>query len=134
MPKLEFMLGHKLSLYWIVCLKYITPTICLLIFIFSLIKYKRLEYVGYEYPNWAISFGWFLAFSSMCAVPLYAAKKLLFASGSLTERWMTHFRAKHQEIEAMIQSRANTVESHRGKTMPKFSDSEKKGKRHGEGQ
>lgn len=117
-PKLEFMIGHRLSLYWIVCLKYITPVVSVLIFVFSLVKYERLTYVGYVFPNWAIGFGWFLAASSMSAVPLYAAWKFATEGGSLGERWTSLFAAKHLEIEKLIRDRADTVESHRGKAFP----------------
>lgn len=55
-------------------------------FIFSLVKYKPLTYNKvYEYPDWAIGLGWFLALSSMICIPMVMVIKILQSEGPLIE-------------------------------------------------
>lgn len=55
-------------------------------FVFSLVKYKPLTYNKvYEYPDWAIGLGWFLALSSMICIPMVMVIKILQSEGPLIE-------------------------------------------------
>lgn len=55
-------------------------------FVFSLVKYKPLTYNKvYEYPDWAIGLGWFLALTSMICIPMVMVIKILQSEGPLIE-------------------------------------------------
>lgn len=41
------------------------------VFIFNLVQFTPIKYMGYEYPVWAHAFGWFTALSSMLCIPGY---------------------------------------------------------------
>lgn len=40
-------------------------------FIFNIVQWTPVKYLGYEYPWWAHAFGWFTALSSMLCIPGY---------------------------------------------------------------
>lgn len=69
--------------------KYITPAVTLVILLSTLIHHKPIKYNRvYEYPGWAIVFGWSLALCSMVAIPMYAVIVLCRTPGSLRQRWI----------------------------------------------
>lgn len=41
------------------------------VFIFNIVQWTPITYLGYEYPWWAHAFGWFTALSSMLCIPGY---------------------------------------------------------------
>ena len=68
------MLGFKINAWFTFCWKYMSPAVTLGILVFSIVTFKPVKYNAvYEYPWWAIAFGWFLALSSMIAIPVYCA-------------------------------------------------------------
>lgn len=107
--KIEFMLQMKMNIFWKFCWKFVSPVICLAIFIFSLIQYKAPDYNGYQFPTWAIGFGWFLALSSMLAVPIYLIIKVIATPGTWQEKWNKIFTPQYNEIDQMIAERAATI-------------------------
>ncbi|XP_071963969.1 sodium- and chloride-dependent taurine transporter-like isoform X2 [Antedon mediterranea] len=87
----EEMLGRKVHGYWLTaCWVVCTPCFTFGIFIFSLVKYTKLEYSSfdetYTYPTGGYIFGWFLSVSSMVMVPTVAAIQLLGTEGTFIER------------------------------------------------
>ena len=66
------MLGFYPGRFWKYCWKYITPAICAITFIISLLQIERLRLGDYVYPWYAEVFGWLLALSSFMCVPIYA--------------------------------------------------------------
>ena len=72
-PKnIKEMLGFKINAWFTFCWKYMSPAVTLGILIFSIVTFKPVKYNAvYEYPWWAIAFGWFLALSSVIAIPVY---------------------------------------------------------------
>ncbi|XP_042528111.1 sodium- and chloride-dependent betaine transporter isoform X2 [Dipodomys spectabilis] len=84
---MEDMIGYRpwplVKISWL----FLTPGLCLAIFLFSLSKFTPLTYNKvYVYPPWGYAIGWLLALSSMACVPLFAIINLLRARGSFTER------------------------------------------------
>lgn len=94
------MIGYYPMRFWKFCWLYTTPIICLVcvnksikqkiwtisidfeftifflfflqsVFIFNLVQFTPIKYMGYEYPVWAHAFGWFTALSSMLCIPGY---------------------------------------------------------------
>lgn len=55
------------------------------VFIFSLVKYKRITYMDYEYPWWGDLIGWFMALSSILVMPGYAIYLFLVTPGTFQE-------------------------------------------------
>ncbi|XP_072928076.1 sodium- and chloride-dependent creatine transporter 1-like isoform X2 [Hemitrygon akajei] len=82
------MIGYR-PFPWIKwCWLFITPCVCVGIFLFHVVNYKPLTYnKSYVYPWWGETFGWFLALASMACIPSTVLIKLLCSKGSLRERW-----------------------------------------------
>ncbi|UYV74084.1 SLC6A1 [Cordylochernes scorpioides] len=55
------------------------------VFLFSLVQYKRLDYIGYVYPVWGEVVGLMLAFSSMLCIPGYAIYKYYVTPGTFRQ-------------------------------------------------
>uniref|UniRef100_A0A8C5AJ25 Transporter n=1 Tax=Gadus morhua TaxID=8049 RepID=A0A8C5AJ25_GADMO len=67
---------------------FITPCVCMGIFLFHLVNYKPLTYNNvYVYPWWGEVIGWCLALSSMLCIPVSVLYKLFRAKGSFKQRW-----------------------------------------------
>ncbi|CAM9283735.1 unnamed protein product [Lampetra planeri] len=82
------MIGYQPLPYMKWCWSYITPLVCVGVFLFHVVNYKPLTYnTVYTYPLWGESLGWGLALSSMLCIPLTVIYKLLRSKGSLKERW-----------------------------------------------
>ncbi|XP_037519612.1 sodium- and chloride-dependent GABA transporter 1-like [Rhipicephalus sanguineus] len=64
-----------------------TPFMCVAIFMFTVIKYQPLVYAKtYTYPWWGEMLGWFMALSSMVAIPAYVVYFLITTPGSFRQR------------------------------------------------
>uniref|UniRef100_A0A667ZD22 Transporter n=1 Tax=Myripristis murdjan TaxID=586833 RepID=A0A667ZD22_9TELE len=82
------MIGYRPLPYMKWCWSYITPLVCVGVFLFHVVNYKPLTYnTVYTYPLWGEAFGWGLALSSMLCIPVTVLYKLLRCKGSLRERW-----------------------------------------------
>ncbi|XP_048773642.1 sodium- and chloride-dependent GABA transporter 1-like isoform X2 [Ostrea edulis] len=84
---IELMLGHKPHAIWHIMWRYVTPTIILGIWLFSVITLGPVKYDGKDYPTWAVGFGWCLGVASMIPIPIIAIKSLLLSKGTFRERW-----------------------------------------------
>ncbi|KAI3379371.1 hypothetical protein SNEBB_005464 [Seison nebaliae] len=72
---IEMMLKRKLPLktFWLVCWKFLTPVVLLLTMILSIAMYEAPKYNKvYEYPKWAILFGWCVVIIPLLPIPIYA--------------------------------------------------------------
>ncbi|XP_029011715.1 sodium- and chloride-dependent creatine transporter 1 isoform X2 [Betta splendens] len=82
------MIGYQPLPYMKWCWSYITPLVCVGVFLFHVVNYKPLTYnTVYTYPLWGEALGWALALSSMLCIPVTVLYKLLRCKGSLRERW-----------------------------------------------
>ncbi|XP_010787868.1 sodium- and chloride-dependent creatine transporter 1-like isoform X1 [Notothenia coriiceps] len=88
MDDVALMIGYR-PFPWIKwCWSFITPAVCMGIFIFHLVNYKPLTYNNtYVYPWWGEVIGWCLALSSMLCIPVSILYKLVSAKGTFKERW-----------------------------------------------
>ncbi|XP_073249355.1 sodium- and chloride-dependent GABA transporter 1-like [Porites lutea] len=77
--------GRRVSRWWIMCWKVVTPSMVVGIFLFSIIKYKSVAYEGRTYPSWAEGLGWSIACCSMLCIPITAVRVLMTAEGSFFE-------------------------------------------------
>ena len=83
------MIGFKINPCFVYCWKYFSPLLTFAILSFSFITNKPIKYNNeYEYPWWAILFGWSLALSSMVAVPVYCVYIwFVTEADSWSEKW-----------------------------------------------
>ncbi|KAM9786121.1 sodium- and chloride-dependent creatine transporter 1 [Neosynchiropus ocellatus] len=82
------MIGYQPCSYMKWCWSYITPFVCVAVFLFHVVNYKPLTYnTVYTYPWWGEAIGWTFALSSMLCIPVTVLYKLLRCKGSLRERW-----------------------------------------------
>uniref|UniRef100_A0A3Q2CZ19 Transporter n=1 Tax=Cyprinodon variegatus TaxID=28743 RepID=A0A3Q2CZ19_CYPVA len=82
------MIGYRPFPWMKWCWSFITPCVCMGIFLFHLVNYKPLTYNNvYVYPWWGEAIGWCLALSSMLCIPVSLLYKLFRAKGTFRERW-----------------------------------------------
>ncbi|XP_008291288.1 sodium- and chloride-dependent creatine transporter 1 [Stegastes partitus] len=82
------MIGYRPFPWMKWCWSFITPCVCMGIFLFHLVNYKPLTYNNvYVYPWWGEVIGWCLALSSMLCIPVSLLYKLFRAKGTFKERW-----------------------------------------------
>uniref|UniRef100_A0A3Q3B7V9 Transporter n=1 Tax=Kryptolebias marmoratus TaxID=37003 RepID=A0A3Q3B7V9_KRYMA len=82
------MIGYQPLPYMKWCWSYVTPFVCVAVFLFHVVNYKPLTYnTVYTYPLWGEALGWALALSSMLCIPVTVLYKLIRCKGSFQERW-----------------------------------------------
>uniref|UniRef100_A0A8C5CMP8 Transporter n=1 Tax=Gadus morhua TaxID=8049 RepID=A0A8C5CMP8_GADMO len=80
------MIGYRPFPWMKWCWSFITPCVCMGIFLFHLVNYKPLTYNNvYVYPWWGEVIGWCLALSSMLCIPVSVLYKLFRAKGSFKQ-------------------------------------------------
>ncbi|XP_066472448.1 sodium- and chloride-dependent creatine transporter 1 [Tiliqua scincoides] len=88
MDDIACMIGYRPFPWMKWCWMFLTPLVCLGVFLFNIAYYKPLIYNNsYIYPWWGEAIGWGFALSSMLCVPLTALYKFIRAKGTLAERW-----------------------------------------------
>uniref|UniRef100_W5NBF9 Transporter n=1 Tax=Lepisosteus oculatus TaxID=7918 RepID=W5NBF9_LEPOC len=115
MDDIARMIGYR-PFPWIKwCWSFITPCVCMGIFLFHLLNYKPLTYNNvYVYPWWGEVIGWCMALSSMLCIPTSLVYKLFRAKGTFRERftqltkpvWGTH-HLEYMAPDADIKSLAS---------------------------
>uniref|UniRef100_A0A665X6K8 Transporter n=1 Tax=Echeneis naucrates TaxID=173247 RepID=A0A665X6K8_ECHNA len=66
------------------CWKYLTPAVCTATFVFSLVRWSPLSLgKGLVAPLWATMLGWFLTFSSVSLLPIWAIYAVATTPGTL---------------------------------------------------
>ncbi|RVE73273.1 hypothetical protein OJAV_G00047680 [Oryzias javanicus] len=91
---IEDMIGYKPLPLIKYCWMFVTPLICSGTLVFLLVKHTPLMFNNtYVYPWWAYRIGWFLAMSSLSAIPLNMIWKLSKGKGTLWQRLKTSVQA-----------------------------------------
>uniref|UniRef100_A0A671QXX4 Transporter n=1 Tax=Sinocyclocheilus anshuiensis TaxID=1608454 RepID=A0A671QXX4_9TELE len=84
---IEDMIGYKPWPMMKYCWLYVTPSVCVGTFIFSLVKYSPLKFNNtYMYPWWAYGIGCFLTASSLSLIPINMIYKLYMGKGTFWEK------------------------------------------------
>ena len=121
MEDIKCMLGDYPSPkgYWYVSWRFLTPSVIVVLFIFSLADMKPASYGDYIFPDWATPIGWTFSFISVSAIPLFAIYKVM--SSDLP-------RSTMDKIQILLQPTAEwgpKLQIHRMETMsPKHTDSQ----------
>lgn len=100
---LRDMLGYYPCLWWKLCWFFFTPCVCGGVFLFSMVQYKTLDYIGYKYPWWGEFIGWLLGLSSMLCIPSYAIYKYVVTPGTFRERMKNLCRPDINIVEEIRQ-------------------------------
>uniref|UniRef100_A0A674PLJ7 Transporter n=1 Tax=Takifugu rubripes TaxID=31033 RepID=A0A674PLJ7_TAKRU len=82
---IQAMLGKAPGLFWRVCWVAISPAFLAFIIISSLLKVPQLTLFDYKYPDWSITVGYLIGFSSFMWIPIYMVYKLVWTPGSLKQ-------------------------------------------------
>ncbi|KFB53954.1 AGAP010865-PA-like protein [Anopheles sinensis] len=89
----EFMLGHRPSLYWRLCWRWITPLLMFVILIYNLVTLEPLMYKQYVYPTIAYDIGWCIFAFGLLQLPIWATYAIYKQSGkTLTEKIRNSFK------------------------------------------
>lgn len=83
---IELMIGFKPSVYWKLLWCYVTPITIICIWSFSVSQLAPVTYGKYEYPTWAIVFGWMLGLCSLLPMPIVMVVGVLREEGRLFDR------------------------------------------------
>lgn len=83
---IEMMLGRKPCLWWKLCWCLITPALMLVLLVYSCVTMVPPAYGDYNYPGWAIGFGWTVAMCSVLPMPVVAIYKICKAKGTFSQR------------------------------------------------
>lgn len=85
---MEMMLGFRLPSIFKYAWKFVTPLMTAVMIVCGVAFYKSLVYNNwYEYPSWALSFGWMLTASSLVWIPGYCLYKFFSYPGNFKEKW-----------------------------------------------
>lgn len=85
---IELMTGQRVSIWFVICWKYLLPGLSLGVFLFMLVDFTPLKYNNvYEYPDEAHALGICVALVSMLCIPIVFLFKMFKAKGTLRERW-----------------------------------------------
>ncbi|CAK9801905.1 Sodium-dependent nutrient amino acid transporter 1 [Anthophora plagiata] len=89
----EFMLGGRPSIYWRFCWALITPTLMIVILIYTIATYKPPTYDGVQFPTYAYGIGWFVfSLGMLLIVGCILQKCIQLRSSSLIETVKTAFK------------------------------------------
>jgi len=96
------MLGYLPHKVWLICWKFISPTVILGILVFSFIRYEPAKYGSYLYPAWADGIGWIMCLASVVPIFVVAIYKLIRTPGAtFKERWDKATEAQATSSEAI---------------------------------
>ncbi|KAB7493651.1 Sodium- and chloride-dependent GABA transporter 2 [Armadillidium nasatum] len=83
---IHMMIGKRITPYFKICWKFITPTLTLAMVIFAIVFFPQFTYNKYYvYPQWAVLCGWSLAFGALIWIPLYMVFKIFQYPGTFRE-------------------------------------------------
>lgn len=91
------MIGYYPGLFWKYCWLIFTPAMCILVFLFSLIKREPFMYDDYLYPWYGQWAGWLMSLSAPILVPIYAFYKIITNTGNLKNIIMPDFKNEAQK-------------------------------------
>ncbi|KAJ0023902.1 hypothetical protein NQD34_003801 [Periophthalmus magnuspinnatus] len=84
---IQDMIGYRPNAFMKYCWQYLTPGVCTLTIVFSLVKYSPLKFNNtYEYPWWGYAIGGLFTLSSTLLVPLYMLYAVCVTPGTFKQR------------------------------------------------
>ncbi|XP_076363546.1 sodium- and chloride-dependent GABA transporter 2-like [Tachypleus tridentatus] len=121
---IEEMTGHWPNWYFLATWVFVSPAVCLGIFLFSVMRYKPLVYAEtYVYPWWGELLGWGIALASMVWIPSHAVFYfMLVTPGSLKDRLIAGITPKLQPSQKLTKTLGQDFELPRSENN-KLSDS-----------
>ena len=112
---LREMIGFEPNRFWAICWKFTAPAICVVLFFFVVLKYEPLMYGDgiTPYPEWAQALGLLMSFTSMLAIPIYAA--VWVARRPSKDSLLTRLR---DGLKPAMQLPFDGIRAHNAKEMP----------------
>ncbi|XP_077975721.1 sodium- and chloride-dependent betaine transporter-like [Styela clava] len=107
----KMMIGYYPPSFFKYCIKYISPTICAVIFVACCVKYTPLKMGNYIYPWWANMIGWFLSLSIVLCVPVYGMITMLQIKGTWKQKWRYSITSSYRPEIKDDEKDANEKES-----------------------
>ncbi|KAK7916582.1 hypothetical protein WMY93_012343 [Mugilogobius chulae] len=87
---IQDMIGYRPNSFMKYCWQYLTPGVCTLTIVFSLVKYSPLKFNNtYEYPWWGYAIGGLFTLSSTLLVPLFMLHAVCVTPGTFKQRIKT---------------------------------------------
>ncbi|XP_029653870.1 sodium- and chloride-dependent glycine transporter 1 [Octopus sinensis] len=83
---ITLMIGYKPCVWWKISWRFITPTITLLVWLFSISKLSPVTYGDYTYPTWSVVLGWILGMVSLVPLPAVMISQIFKTKGTFIER------------------------------------------------
>uniref|UniRef100_A0A3P9LS64 Transporter n=1 Tax=Oryzias latipes TaxID=8090 RepID=A0A3P9LS64_ORYLA len=84
---IEDMIGYRPGPLIKICWLFVTPSVCLGTFIFSVVRYRPLKFnKTYIYPSWAYTLGWTLGLLCVIMVPLWIIFKMSQMEGTTKQK------------------------------------------------
>ncbi|XP_041356847.1 sodium- and chloride-dependent glycine transporter 1-like [Gigantopelta aegis] len=83
---IELMIGYKPHKIWKIMWCYVTPATIIFIWLFSVTHLQAVTYGDYEYPTWAIVFGWMLGLVSLVPIPIMMIIAIAREEGPFIDR------------------------------------------------
>ncbi|KAM3603750.1 uncharacterized protein V6R79_001465 [Siganus canaliculatus] len=101
---IEDMTGHRPSVFFKLCWKYIIPLLSLISLILYLVDYKHPQINNsYIYPDWAYALGWTMTLSSLVMVPLWAAGQMCLTAGTFRQDTNVFYTAPcHRKVQQIL--------------------------------
>ncbi|KAH9518671.1 hypothetical protein Btru_005954 [Bulinus truncatus] len=79
---IRVMTGTKPNIFFIICWFVLSPLLIGGIWVFSMVQYRPLSVADYEYPEWAVGLGWFIALLSVFCIPAGMVHAIYYAKGA----------------------------------------------------
>ncbi|XP_076117670.1 sodium- and chloride-dependent glycine transporter 2-like [Mytilus galloprovincialis] len=84
---IQMMIGYPPSCWWKFCWKWLTPCFLMMMLLFNMLQLKPVSFDKYQYPSWAIVFGWLIGMVSVVPIPLYIIKTLWCGNGTILQKF-----------------------------------------------
>ncbi|XP_067663699.1 sodium- and chloride-dependent glycine transporter 1-like [Haliotis asinina] len=108
---IELMIGRQPHRYWQYMWKFVTPSVIVFIWLFSVITLGPVTYGDKVYPQWAIIVGWSLGVTSVLPIPIMMVFQLYKTEGTLLERFQKLTKPAPEWGPALTENRLRYYES-----------------------
>ncbi|KAK2169497.1 hypothetical protein LSH36_9g04017 [Paralvinella palmiformis] len=91
---IEEMTGSKPSKFWMICWKFVTPSVITSVMVFTLVRFTSSSYGDFQYPLWSDIMGWLVVCLEISFIPGVAIYKVCTADRELSFKQKIRFLCK----------------------------------------
>lgn len=88
------MTGSRPNLFWMICWKYVTPSVITSVMLFTLVRFSPTNYGDYQFPLWSDIAGWLVVLAEVAFIPGVAVYKICTADPRLSTIQKIRFLCK----------------------------------------